>query len=381
MLEDLDYFPVVGLIGPRQVGKTTLAKQLGGQLTKPVVYFDLELDSDQRRLADAETFLKRYADYCVILDEVQRMPKLFALLRALVDQQREPARFLLLGSASPELVRESSESMAGRISYIELMPFSWPEVQAQSTLQDHWLRGGFPDAFLAPRLPLTFRWLANFIQTYIERDLRLLGYELSGRVLTDLLQMLAHLHGNILNVSDLSRSLGVTQPTVNRYLDLLMGSFVIHRLTPYSVNVSKRLVKAPKIYIRDSGVLHQLLQTTTYNALLGHPMAGASWEGYVIEQIRRVAGNDWSFYYYRTHAGAEIDLLLITPDGKKVAIEIKLSNAPTVSKGFHSSLDDLKPDHSFVIVPDADSYPKDNGLWVCNLTDFLTNRLPQIYRE
>ena len=381
LLEDLAYFPVVGLIGPRQVGKTTLAKQLAAQLTKPVIYFDLELDSDQRRLADAETFLKQYADHCVILDEVQRMPQLFALLRSLVDQQREPARFLLLGSASPELVRESSESLAGRISYIELMPFSWLEVQAQSTLPDHWLRGGFPDAFLAPRLPLTFRWLANFIQTYIERDLRLLGYELSGRVLTDLLQMLAHLHGKILNVSDLSRSLGVTQPTVNRYLDLLTGSFVIHRLTPYSVNVSKRLVKAPKIYIRDSGVLHQLSQTTTYNALLGHPIAGASWEGYVIEQIRRVVGTDWSFYYYRTHAGAEIDLLLITPDGKKVAIEIKLSNAPTVSKGFHSSLEDLQPDHSFVIIPNADSYPKDNGLWVCNLTDFLTNRLPQIYKE
>ncbi|WP_375446503.1 ATP-binding protein [uncultured Fibrella sp.] len=381
LVEDLAYFPVVGLIGPRQVGKTTLAKQIGSQLGKPIVYFDLELDSDQRRLADAETFLKQYADHCVILDEVQQMPQLFTLLRALVDQQREPARFLLLGSASPELVRETSESLAGRISYIELMPFSWPEVTDRSTLQEHWLKGGFPDAFLAPRLPLTFRWLNNFIQTYIERDLRLLGYELSGRVLTDLLQMLAHVNGNILNVSDLSRSLGVTQPTVNRYLDLLVGSFVVHRLTPYSINVSKRLVKAPKLYIRDSGVLHQLSQTTTYDALLGHPIAGASWEGYVIEQIRRVVGTDWSFYYYRTHAGAEIDLLLITPDGKKVAIEIKLSNAPTVSKGFYSSLDDIKPDHVFVLIPDGDSYPKDNGLWVCNLTDLLTNRLSAIYSE
>lgn len=381
LLEDLAYFPVVGLIGPRQVGKTTLAKVIGNELVKPVVYLDLELDSDQRRLADAETFLNQYIDHCVILDEVQRMPHLFPLLRALIDQQREPARFLLLGSASPDLVRDSSESLAGRISYIELMPFSWPEVQAQSTIQDHWLKGGFPDAFLAPRLPLTFRWLTNFLQTYIERDLRLLGYELSGRVLNDLMQMLAHINGNVLNVSDLSRSLGVSQPTVNRYLDLLTGSFVIHRLTPYSVNVGKRMVKAPKLYIRDSGVLHQLSQATTYDALLGNPIVGASWEGYVIEQIRRVVGTEWLFYYYRTHAGAEIDLLLLTPSGQKVAIEIKLSNAPTVSKGFYSSLDDIKPDYAFVIIPTAESYPKANNIWVCNLTDFLLNRLPAIYTE
>ncbi|MBO0932581.1 ATP-binding protein [Fibrella sp. HMF5036] len=381
LLEDLAYFPVVGLVGPRQVGKTTLAKGLAGQFTKPIVYFDLELESDRRRLTDAETFLRQYTGYCVVIDEVQRMPQLFPLLRALVDQQREPARFLLLGSASPELVRDSSESLAGRISYIELMPFSWPEVLSQSTIQEHWLKGGFPNAFLAPRLPLTFRWLTNFIQTYIERDLRLLGYELSGRLLTDLLKMVAHVNGNVLNISDLSRSLGVSQPTVNRYLDLLTGSFVIQRLAPYSVNVSKRLVKAPKLYIRDSGVLHQLAQTITYDALLGHPVAGASWEGYVIEQIRRVVGNDWSFYYYRTHAGAEIDLLLIAPNGKKVAIEIKLSNAPTVSKGFYSSLDDLQADYQFVIIPTGESYPKDNNLWVCNLTDFLINRLPEIYTE
>ena len=382
LLEDLAYFPVVGLIGPRQVGKTTLAKHLGNELTKPIIYLDLELDSDQRKLADAETFLGQYTNHCVILDEVQRMPQLFPLLRALIDQQREPARFLLLGSASPDLVRNSSESLAGRISYIELMPFSWPEVRGQSTLQDHWLKGGFPDAFLAPRLPVAFRWLANFVQTYIERDLRLLGYELSGRVLSDLMQMLAHTSGNVLNVSDLSRSLGVSQPTINRYLDLLTGSFIIHRLTPYAANVGKRMVKAPKVYIRDSGVLHQLSQATTYDALLGNPIVGASWEGYVIEQIRRVVvGTDWLFYYYRTHAGAEIDLLLIAPNGKKTAIEIKLSNAPTVSKGFYSSLDDLKPDHAFVIIPTADSYPKANNIWVCNLTDFLLNRLPQIYEE
>ncbi len=381
ILDDLTFFPVVSIIGSRQVGKTTLAKALETQIGKPTLYLDLELETDQRKLADAETFLKQYTNYCVVLDEVQRMPHLFPLMRALVDQQREPARFLLLGSASPDLIRSSSESLAGRISYTELMPFSWPEVQQQSVIQQHWLKGGFPDAFLAPRLSLTFRWLSNFIQTYIERDLRQLGYELSGQTLSNLMQMLTHYHGNVLNISDLSRSLGVAQPTVNRYIDLLTGSFILHRLTPYFVNVSKRLVKAPKIYIRDSGVLHQLAQITNYDALLGHPIAGASWEGYVVEQIRRTVGNEWAFHYYRTHAGAEIDLLLIAPNGQKVAIEIKLTNAPVVSKGFYVSLDDIRPDRAFIVIPDGDSYPKADGIWVCNLTELLTKHLPGIYSE
>jgi uncharacterized protein len=377
--ENLSFFPIVGLIGSRQVGKTTLVKQLSQQLSKPTVYLDLELESDLQRLADAETYLSQFVSQCVIIDEVQRMPRLFPLLRALVDQQREPARFILLGSASPDLLRSSSESLAGRISYIELMPFSWPEVINVDTMAMHWLKGGFPEAFLAPRLPLTFRWLTNFVQTYIERDIRALGYELSGPVLNKLLSMIAHLNSSILNVSDLSRSLGVSQPTVNRYLDLLEGSFVIHRLPPYFANLSKRLIKSPKIYLRDSGLLHQLAQVISYEGLLGHPVVGSSWEGYVIEQTRRVVGNDWSFYFYRTAAGAEIDLFLLAPNGKKVAVEIKFSNAPTVSKGFYQSLADIKPDFAFIVIPDGESYPKAEGIWVCNLTDFLTQRLPLIY--
>jgi uncharacterized protein len=375
ILEDLAFFPAVGIIGPRQVGKTTLVKQIRQQIGKDSLYLDLELPSDAQKLADAETFLGQYQNSCVILDEIQRMPYLFPVLRALIDQQRQPARFILLGSASPDLLRDSSESLAGRISYLELMPFSWPEVSQLGSLEAHWLKGGFPEAYLAPRLPLTFRWLANFVQTYIERDIRALGYELSGPLLTKLLTMLSHLNGNILNVSDLSRSLGVSQPTVNRYLDLLEGSFVLNRLPPYAANVGKRLVKAPKIYLRDSGLLHQLAQVTDYDALLGHPVVGASWEGYVIEQIRRVVGADWSFFYYRTAAGAEIDVLLIAPNGKKIAVEIKFSNAPNVSKGFYLSLTDIKPDVAFVVIPTGDSYPKADNIWVTNLTDFLTNRL------
>lgn len=381
LIEDLTFFPVLGIIGPRQVGKTTLVKQLSQQLSKSTLYLDLELESDAQKLIDAETYLNHYTDTCVILDEIQRMPRLFPLLRALIDQQREPARFILLGSASPDLLRDSSESLAGRISYVELMPFSWPEVMSVDTMAMHWLKGGFPEAFLAPRLPLAFRWLANFVQTYIERDIRALGYELSGPVLNKLLSMIAHLNGSILNVSDLSRSLGVSQPTINRYLDLLEGSFVTYRLLPYFANVSKRLVKSPKLYIRDSGLLHQLAQTISYEGLLGHPVVGSSWEGYVIEQTRRVVGNDWSFYYYRTAAGAEIDLLLLAPNGRKVAVEIKFSNAPTVSKGFYQSIADIKPDFAFIVIPDGESYPKAEGIWVCNLTDFLTKRLTSIYAE
>jgi len=381
IIEDLSFFPIVSIIGPRQAGKTTLAKLLSKHLHKETLYLDLELESDAQKLVDAETYLNQYPDKCVILDEIQRIPRLFPLLRALVDQQREPARFILLGSASPDLIRDSSESLAGRISYIELTPFSWPEVMHTGTMAMHWLKGGFPEAYLAPRLTLTFRWLSNFVQTYIERDIRALGYELSGPVLSKLLSMIAHLNSSILNVSDLSRSLAVSQPTVNRYLDLLEGSFVIRRLHPYFANVSKRLVKSPKLYVRDSGLLHQLAQIVGYDGLLGHPVVGSSWEGYVIEQTRRVVGNDWSFYYYRTSAGAEIDLLLLAPNGKKVAVEIKFSNAPTVSKGFYQSIADIKPDFAFIVIPEGESYPKAEGIWVSNLTDFLTQRLPLIHSE
>ncbi|GAB4015835.1 ATP-binding protein [Spirosoma migulaei] len=377
--EDLDFFPIVSIIGPRQVGKTTLAKQLSKQLSKETLYLDLELATDAQKLIDAQTYLQRNVSKCVILDEIQRMPHLFPVLRALVDQQREPARFILLGSSSPDLIRESSESLAGRISYIELMPFSWSEVMTIDSMAMHWLKGGFPEAFLAPRLTLTFRWLSSFVQTYIERDIRALGYEISGHTLNKLLSMIAHINSSILNVSDLARSLGVSQPTINRYLDLLEGSFVIHRLSPYFANVSKRLVKAPKLYLRDSGLLHQLAQVISYDALLGHPIVGSSWEGYVIEQTHRVVGDAWSFYYYRTAAGAEIDLLLVAPNGKKAAIEIKLSNAPTVSKGFYQSIADINPDYAFIVIPEGESYPKADGLWVCNLTEFLMARLPAIY--
>lgn len=371
LLKHLEFFPIVGIIGPRQVGKTTLAKTLRTQLPISSIYLDLELDSDLRKLDDAETYLRFHQDKCVIIDEIQRMPTLFPLLRALVDQDRRPARFIILGSASPELIRASSETLAGRIAYSELNPFSILEIETISSMRQHWLKGGFPDALLAPDMSLTRAWLQNFIRTFVERDLRELGYDIPSRTLRNLLSMLAHLHGKSLNYSELSNSLGISSPTAKRYVDLLEGSFLIQRLQPYFKNVGKRLVKSPKLYIRDSGILHALLQISSQEFLMGHIVYGASWEGYVIEQILRCMPEGGEFYYYRTHAKAEVDLYILLPSGQKYAIEIKASNAPKVQKGFYQSIEDLQPDHSYVIIPDGESYPKSNNITVVNLLYFL----------
>lgn len=372
VIEDLSFFPIAGIVGPRQVGKTTFAKSLITNISKPVIYLDLELSSDIRRLDDAETYLKSIADKCVIIDEVQRMPKLFPLLRALTDIDRQPARYILLGSASPELIKNSSETLAGRISYSELMPFSILEVADQITWQEHWLRGGFPPALLAKKTTQSFRWLSSFLQSFAQRELQSLGYDIPPQAIARLLEMLSYVHGQLLNVSDLSRSLGLSQPTINRYLDLLEGAFIIHRLQSFHVNTSKRLVKSPKIYFRDSGVLHQLCQINDFNRLQGHPIVGASWEGYVIEQIKRVTNSvDWQFYFYRTHAGAETDLILRTPKGDLCSIEIKYTNSPSLAKSFYDNIGDLKTKHNFVIVPEAASYPKREGVQVVNLREFL----------
>ena len=369
--EDLLFFPVVGIIGPRQVGKTTIVKQVQAVLNGEVLYLDLELDSDQAKLAEAESFLKFHQSKCVVIDKIQRMPSLFPLIRALVDLDRRPARFVLLGSASPDIIKGGSETLAGRISYIELTPFSRTEISETFPLHTHWFNGGFPNALLAGKEGQASRWLKAFVDTYLHRDLLELGHQFSIPVFRSLLSMLSVVNGNVLNVSDLSRSLGVSQPTVNRYLDLLEGSFIINRLQPYFVNVTKRLVKAPKVYIRDSGILHSIAKISSYEQLLGHPLVGASWEGYVIEQIRRVTGNEWEYYYYRTHKGAETDLVLITPSGRKICIEIKFSASPAISRGFYETVNDIQPDFQFIVVPSGESYPRGNGLWVCNLDEFL----------
>ncbi len=375
VLTDLTYFPAIGILGPRQVGKTTFAKNIQAKLAKQSVYLDLEDPATFAKLTEAGPYLSLYQDHCVIIDEVQLMPRLFGQLRSLIDQHRIPARFMLLGSASPAILRESSESLAGRIAYTELTPLSLLESHNQTNQTTHWLRGGFPDSLLAPTDALQQRWMQNFVQTFIQRDLRNIGYDIPQNILTNLLRMLTQINGNLLNMTDLARSLGVSQPTVGRYLDVLEGSFLITRLQPYFVNVSKRLVKAPKLLLRDSGLLHHLSGVITYDQLLGNLIVGGSWESYVIEQIRRTVPAGWQFFYYRTHAGAETDLVLISPTGKKIGIEIKLSTAPTVSRGFYESRNDLKTDYSYIIVPSGEKYPKAEGILVVNLLEFLSDEL------
>lgn len=380
ILTNLRYFPVVGIIGSRQVGKTTLAKMIQQKLAMPTLHLDLELEEDIFRLQNAQAYLQMHSNKCIIIDEVQRLPTLFSLLRALIDQDRKPARFILLGSASPHLIRHSSESLAGRIAYAELSPFSLLEVQpSHIDMSKHWFWGGFPGALLAPEEQFAKVWLQNFIYTYLEKDIRLLGYDIQVPLIERLLKMLAHLHGSMLNISDISRSLGISVPTVNKYIDLLEGSFMIRRLQPFTINLGKRLVKSPKIYIRDTGILHYLANLPSFEALLGHPIIGTSFEGYVIEQIYRCLPNQsWKMYYHRTHTGAEVDLILISPNGNMTCIEIKNTNTPKLSKGFYQSVQDLQPQFQYIITPNSEKMSYSQDILVCNLQTFLDTELLHI---
>ena len=379
ILDDLTFFPVVAIVGPRQAGKTTLAQNLHIPGGKEVLYLDLEWEEDRAKLAEAGTYLLQHEDKCVIIDEVQIMPQLFAMLRSLVDKKREPARFILLGSASPELLRNSAESLAGRIAYHELTPFSLTEIWAPGILRQHWFRGGFPDAFLAPDDERAKSWLTQFSTTFVERDLaQVIGKDANPANVLRFIRMLGHLQGQILNISELSNSLNLASQTVSRYLDLLEGSFLTRRLEPYFANVGKRLTKTPKFYYRDSGFYHAVARMRDREDLYANPAVGASWEGYVIEQIYRIAGKQSEYFFYRTSAGAEVDLLLLTPRSEKVCIEIKYANAPNISRGFYNSLDDLKPEHRFVITPDSEPYRRSDGISIINIYDFLSGTLPEI---
>ena len=375
IMRDLEWSPIIGLVGARQVGKTTLVKDIMSQITKPTNYLDLELEEDVFKLQDAQTYLNDHAHKCVIIDEVQVMPELFALLRALTDQNREPTRFIVLGSAAPYIVKQNTETLAGRIAYHELAPFSFSEVRHRFSQEEHFLRGGFPYALLAPQVYIWRKWLQDFTETFIHRDLMRLGFTVPVPLLRNILSMLAHLQGQILNMSTISNSLGVSQPTVKKYLELLEGGFLIRRLQPYFTNIGKRLVKSPKIYMRDSGLLHALLRIQDMEQLRGHPSVGASWEGYVIEQIIREAPEFSEFYYYRTQNGAEVDLLMIMPNGKKLCIEVKFSITPSVSRGFYQSIEDVQSDYSYVITPGGEYVERSNGLRICPLAHFLEKEL------
>lgn len=367
--------PAIAILGPRQVGKTTLAKQLN----EDFVYLDMENPRDTAKLQDAYSYLENLENSTVIIDEVQLMPELFSILRPLIDAKRTPGRFILLGSASPELVKGVSETLAGRISYNELTPINLTEIIKIKDYTTHWFRGGFPDALLAESDELYKYWIDDFIKSYVERDLaKMFGVDLAPTLLRNFWNMLAHSNGNLFNAELFSRSLGVSAPTVTRYLDFLEGGYLIRRLQPWFVNAKKRLVKSPKTYIRDTGILHGLLNIPSYEDLFGHPIIGSSWEGYVIEQIYQLKNQHTDLFFYRTQAGAECDLVLVKGITPVACIEIKLSNSPVISKGFINCTEDLEPKFKYVITPQSDTYKTTNDVIVTNLRNFLEEFLPKI---
>ncbi len=367
--EELDESPAVALLGPRQSGKTTLALEVGGG--RPSVYLDLEAPSDRARLESAEQFLSAHLGELVILDEVHRMPGLFPLLRGLIDKGRRARRrcglYLLLGSAGLDLLAQSGETLAGRIAYLELGPLQLRET-GPATLDALWLRGGFPDSFDARSDAASLRWRQNFVRTYLERDIPSFGPRLPAETLRRLWTMLAHLQGKPLNVADLARGLGIDVRTTGRYLDLLVDLLLVRRLPPWHANVGKRLVRSPKIYVRDSGLVHALLGVANMDALLGHPVVGASFEGFVVENVAAAAPSA-TCHFYRTSGGAEIDLVLAWPDGALWAIEVKRSLAPKAARGFYAACADLAPARRFVVYPGTDRWPLADGVEVIGLAE------------
>jgi len=369
----LAQFPAVALLGPRQVGKTTLAQEIAKD--RNCLYLDLEKPKDRNKLSDANRFLEAYENKLVVLDEVHRTPDLFQSLRGLIDRGRsrgyKASRFLLLGSASMDLLRQSGESLAGRIVYIDLHPFDALEIK-QSRYEDLWLRGGFPDSFLAKTDEESMLWRDSFIWTYLERDIPVLGPRIPAETLYRFWMMLAHVQGGILNAAKLAQSLAVSSKTIVRYLGLMVDLMLVRRLQPYHANVKKRLVRSPKVYIRDSGITHALLNIQTRNTLFGHPSAGASWEGFVIENLLNVASRRMLPSFYRTSAGAEIDLILEFPGLSQTwAIEIKMGSIPKISKGFHSALQEVQPDRAFVVHSGEDRYPLSEDIEAIGLLEIL----------
>lgn len=362
-------FPAVAVVGPRQCGKSTLARALIGR-RKDAVYLDLERPSDRRRLAEPELFFDLHRDQLVCLDEIHRVPELFAVLRGVIDADRRPGRFLVLGSASRDLLRQSSESLAGRIAYLELTPFLLIEMPVRiRSIESLWLRGGFPESVLARSGAISSQWRRDFVRTFLERDVPQLGLRIPSGSLERLWRMCAHHHGQLLNQSRLGESLGVSHTTIRSYLELFAATFMVRLLPPLLPNLKKRLVKSPRLFVRDSGILHTLLDIETHDDLLGHPVRGASWEGWVIENVLGSLP-DWRGYYYRTANGAEVDLVL-EKGQRRVAIECKASAAPTVTVGFRSALEDLDITEAWVIAPVRDRYPIGKGVEVASLPAFL----------
>jgi uncharacterized protein len=366
--EELGASPAVVLLGPRQVGKTTLALQLAKEQAS--IYLDLESERDRARLGEPELSLPLWQDRLVILDEVHRVPSLFPSLRGLIDEARRQGRrsgmYLLLGSASLDLLAQSGETLAGRVAYLDLPPLTVLETGV-ATQDRLWLRGGFPDSFTASSDARSFRWRQNFISTYLERDVPQFGPRIAAETLRRFWTMLAHNQGGMLNVAQLARGLGVDAKTAQSYIDLLCDLLLVRRLQPWHANVGKRLVKSPKVYVRDSGVLHALLNLADTNSLLSHPVIGASWEGFVLENLLACAPQGTQAYFYRTSGGAEIDLLLELPGSQLWAIEVKRSLSPKLERGFHAACEDIKPAQRWVVYPGQESFPIKEGIMAVSL--------------
>ncbi|NIA05034.1 MAG: DUF4143 domain-containing protein [Proteobacteria bacterium] len=355
--------PVVSLLGPRQCGKTTLARLFGDKHV--TTYFDLESIPDQRRLQNPELMLGSLKGL-IILDEIQIMPELFSVLRVLVDRPNNQAKFLILGSASPHIIKNVSETLAGRTEFIELSGFNLEETGTESQ-KKLWLRGGFPRSFLAASNQDSLAWRENFIRTFLERDIPQLGISIPAQAIRRFWSMLAHYHGQTLNASELGRSMGLSDKTIKFYLDILTGTFMVRQLQPWHENISKRQVKAPKIYFRDSGILHSLLDIPDHHHLMGHPRLGASWEGFALEQILQIVGPTEP-YFWATHSGAEVDLFF-SKDGRRYGVEFKFNEAPKISKSMHIALADLRLSHLYVIYPGKESYPVAENISVVSLAD------------
>ncbi|HEX5375333.1 MAG TPA: ATP-binding protein [Solirubrobacterales bacterium] len=370
LAEILRHFPAAALLGPRQVGKTTLALAVAEDL--PSIYLDLESEADRNRLGEPALYLADHAEELVVLDEIHRAPGLFEVLRGVIDkgrrQGRARGRFLLLGSAGIELLAQSGETLAGRIGFVELAPFDVTEVGGEE-LDRLWVRGGFPESFLAPDEAVSLRWRQDFIRTYLERDIPQLGPRIPAETLRRFWTMLAHRQGGLLNAAQIARGLGVSGATASHYLDLMVDLLLVRRLPPRLANVGKRLVRSPKVYVRDSGLVHALLGLADKEAVLGHPVAGPSWEGMVVENLLTVAGERADGSFHRTSGGAEMDLILTWRDGREWAVEVKRSLAPKLERGVRSALSDIEPERSFIVYPGDERYRLDSATEAIGLSE------------
>lgn len=377
LTELASFFPVVVLVGPRQVGKTTLAKLYAASNNKEYIYLDMERPSDEDKLKDAERYLTENSNKLIIIDEVQRKPELFSLLRSLVDDNPSAGRFILLGSASPHIIKGISETLAGRSYLMELYPFSLSELKDIVPFENQFFYGGFPKAVLTSSPKMATLWLKGFIQTYLERDLPMLDMPATPAMMRRLWSMIAHQNGQLTNYSAIGNALGLSYNTIKKYLDFMEGAFLITQLQSFTPNSSKKLVKSPKVYIRDTGILHTLIDIKNYDQLQGHIALGGAWETYILAQLRSGLSDEYSLYFYRTHAGAEIDVIITKSEIAIATVEIKYSTNPSLSRGYYSALDDIGVDKNYIIVPGNADYPIHEKARIIGVQTFITKYLPE----